>query len=249
MKSLSFLSSASLLTVFLGAAAVVPELANAQLSAPRKSSLLAPEPGTIDVEGLLKKPVVLKVLQESPIYSRSTLENALGSMAPGTLVSLVGIADKAYRVRGRARHGDVSGWMRIPDLLSADPNLIPNLRKLHARQTQVEELIAKHQVALGMTAAEVTAAMGKPNRKSTKLSAAGRDERFEYIIYDRVPQYNTSLDAFGRPFQTVTYLKVETGNLSVNFKDGIVETVEETKGNPLGSGGVKIVPAPVIFGF
>jgi hypothetical protein len=222
--------------------------ATAQLG-PRKSTLLAPEPGTIDVEDMLKKPVMLKVLQESPIYTRSTLDNALGSMAPGTLVKLVGLSDTAYRVRGRARHGDVSGWMRIPDLLSADPNLVPNLKKLHERQMIVEELIAKHQVALGMTAEEVTASMGKPNRKSSKLSAAGRDEKFEYVVYDRVPQYTTGLDAFGRAVQTVVYVKVETGSLSVNFKDGIVETVEETKGNPLGTGGVKIVPGPIIFGF
>lgn len=223
--------------------------ATAQLSAPRRSLLLAPEAGTMDVEGLLKKPVVLKVLQESPIYTRSTLDQPLGSMAPGTLVTLVGLSDRAYRVRGRARHGDVSGWVRIPDLLSPDPNLIPNLKKLHERQTAVDELIANHQVALGMTAEEVIASMGKPSRKSTKLSATGRDEKFEYVVYERVPQYGTGLDGFGRPVQTVVYIKVETGNMSVNLRDGVVETVEETKGNPLGSGGVKIVPGPILFGF
>jgi hypothetical protein len=34
----------------------------------------------------------------------------------------------------------------------------------------------------------------------------------------------------------------------VNFKHNIVDTIEETKGNPLGTGGVKMVPGPVIFG-
>jgi hypothetical protein len=42
---------------------------------------------------------------------------------------------------------------------------------------------------------------------------------------------------------------METGNLTVTLKDDVVESVEETKGHPLGSGGVKIVPAPMIFGF
>jgi hypothetical protein len=27
----------------------------------------------------------------------------------------------------------------------------------------------------------------------------------------------------------------------------VVESIEETKGNPLGSGGVRIVPGPMIF--
>ncbi|MDZ4286307.1 MAG: hypothetical protein U0984_00020 [Prosthecobacter sp.] len=236
----------------LSAAAVVllgAISATGQVSAPRRSMLLAPEAGTMDVEGLLKKPVVLKVLQESPIYTRSTLDQALGSMAPGTLVALVGISDHAYRVRGRARHGDVSGWLRIQDLLSPDPNLIPNLKKMHERQMAVDVLIANHQVALGMTSEEVLASMGKPNRKSTKLSATGRDEKFEYVVYERIPQTTTSLDAFGRPVQTIIYVKVETGSLSVNMKDSVVESVEETKGNPLGNGGVKIVPGPIIFSF
>lgn len=222
--------------------------APAQLTS-RKSTLLAPEPGTMDVEDLLKKPVMLKVLQESPIYTRSAMDRALGSVPPGTLVKLVGLSDTGYRVRGRARHGDVSGWMRMPDLLSPDPQLVPNLKKLHERQKQVEELIANHQVAIGMTSEEVQASLGKPNRKSSKVSATGKEEKLEYVVYDRVPQYNTSYDALGRPFQSVVYIKVETGSLSVNLKDSVVETIEETKGNPLGTGGVKLVPGPIIFGF
>lgn len=234
--------------ILLGAWALFASvLAAAQpAGAPRRSSLLAPEAGTIDVEGLLKKPVVLKVLQESPIYSRSVLDRAIGSMAPGTLVTLVGLSDTSYRVRGRARHGDVSGWMRIPDLLSPDPNLAANLKKVYERQKQVEELIAKHQVALGMTSEEVLASMGKPERKSSKLNALGKEEKFEYVVYDKVPQTTTGLNAFGQLVQTVVYVKVETGVLSISFKDNIVDSIEETKGNPLGGGGVKIVPTPLI---
>lgn len=224
------------------------ESAAAQLTARRPTSRLAVEPGTIYVEDILTKPVVLKVLTDAPIYVSSKLDRAIGSMMPGTLVNLVAISDTAFRVRGKARHGDTSGWLRAADVLSPDPNLVPNLKKLHDRQTKVEELITAHQIALGMTSEEVLASMGKPSRKSSKLSAAGKDEKFEYVIYERIPQYSTSVDAFGRAVQTVTYIKVETGSLSVNFKNDIVDTIEETKGNPLGGGGVKIVPGPVIFG-
>lgn len=223
--------------------------ASAQLSVKRATSKLPVEPGTVHVEDMLTRPVILKILVDTPIYANSTMDRATGSMAPGTLVKLVGFSDLAYRVRGRARHGDTSGWVRMTDALSPDPNLLPNLKKMHERQMQVEALIAEHQIALGMTSEEVMASMGKPSRKTSKLSAAGKDERFEYIVYERVPQYNTSFDAFGRPFQTVTYLKVETGSLSVNFKNSIVETIEETKGNPLGGGGVRIVPGPMLFNY
>ena len=231
------------------ASVLAVEQAAAQLTARRPTSRLAVEPGTIHVEDILTKPVILKVVSDAPIYVSSKLDRAIGSMMPGTLVKLVAISDTAFRVRGKARHGDTSGWLRAADVLSPDPNLVPNLKKLHERQTKVEELITAHQIALGMTSEEVLASMGKPSRKSSKLSAAGKDEKFEYVIFERIPQYNTSVDAFGRAVQTVTYIKVETGSLSVNFKNDIVDTIEETKGNPLGGGGVKIVPGPVIFGF
>ena len=237
MKTLPILCLAF---VLLGA------VSQAQLSKPRKS-MIPPEPGTINVEDLLAKPVMLKVLQEAPVYTRSTLDQAIGSMAPGTVVKLVGLSDRAYRVRGRARHGDVAGWVRIGDLLSPDPDLVPNLKKLHARQTQVEEMIASKQVALGMTGEEVQASLGRPARRSTKINAGGREEKLEYVMYERVPQYTTGLDPYGRPVQSVVYLKVETGNLAVTLKDDVVESIEETKGNPLGGGGVKIVPGPIFF--
>jgi hypothetical protein len=91
--------------------------------------------------------------------------------------------------------------------------------------------------------------MGRPTRKSSKLNASGKEEKLEYVIYEKVPQYTTGVDAFGRTFQTVTYIKVETGSLAVNLKDNVVDSVEETKGNPLGTGGVKIIPGPMILGF
>jgi hypothetical protein len=215
----------------------------------RPTSRLAVEPGTIHVEDILPKAVFMKVMQDSPIYVSSKMDRAIGSMAPGTIVKLVGMSDTAFRVRGKARHGDTSGWLPAAAVAHPDPNLVTNLKKLHERQTKVEELIAAHQIALGMTGEEVASSLGKPTRKSSKLSATGKEEKLEYVIYERVPQYNTSVDAFGRPFQTVTYIKVETGSLSVNLKDNVVDTIEETKGNPLGGGGVKIIPGPMVFGF
>jgi hypothetical protein len=230
-----------LLAVFLGTL-------SAQ-TAKRPSSRLAVEPGTIHVEGILPKAVFMKVMQDSPIYVSSKLDRAIGSMAPGTIVKLVGMSDTAFRVRGKARHGDTSGWLPTAAVAHPDPNLVTNLQKLHERQTKVEELIAAHQIALGMTGEEVASSLGKPTRKSSKLSTTGKEEKIEYVIYERVPQYNTTLDAFGRAVQTVTYIKVETGSLAVNLKDNVVDTIEETKGNPLGTGGVKIIPGPMVFGF
>src|SRR5438067_829856 len=69
------------------------------------------EPGAISLEGILPKPIRVTVAAESPIYYQSDMQRVLGSMAPGTVVQLVAITDSAWKVRGRARHGDVAGWM------------------------------------------------------------------------------------------------------------------------------------------
>jgi hypothetical protein len=133
------------------------------------------------------------------------------------------------------------------DLLSPDPNLAANMRKLYDRQQQVQALIDSRQVALGMTLDEVNASMGKPTRKSSKLTLQGREDKLEYSIFDKVPQVMTGRDPYGNLVQNVVYVKVETGTLSVSLKDGIVDTIEETKGAPLGGGGVKIVPGPIFI--
>lgn len=217
-------------------------------SSRNKSSLQSLEPGTFSVEGMTPKPVVLKVQIEAPVYPTSKFQRALGSFAPGTLVTLVAMSDTAYRVRGRARHGDVVGWVRQAEVLSADPNLAANLKKLLERTRQVDELIKKSQVALGMTRQEVQASLGKPSRTSAKINANGKEEKLEYSIYERVPQTTTGRDGFGNLVQTVIYVRVEVGTLSVSFTDDVVSEIEETKGNPLGGGGVQIVPPP-LFGF
>jgi hypothetical protein len=225
---------------------IIPFLsANGQL--PKNRSSLNLEPGTFSIEGMTPKPIVLKVQLEAPMYPTSKFQGALGSFAPGTLVTLLAMSDTAYRVRGRARHGDVAGWVRQSDMLSADPNLATNLKKLFERTQKVAELIQNRQVALGMTSLEVQTSLGKPTRKNTKINAGGKEEKFEYSVFERVPQTTTGRDSLGQIVQTVIYVKVEVGTLSVSFKDDVVSEIEETKGNPLGAGGVQIVPPPLFF--
>ncbi len=215
-------------------------------SSPRnRSSLQTVEPNTFALEGLTPKPIVLKVQIEAPVYPTSKFQGALGSFAPGTPVTLLAMSDTAYRVRGRARHGDVAGWVHLTDVQSSDPNLYANLKKLYERTRQVDELIQHKQVALGMTSQEVLASMGKPSRKSSKITAAGKEESLEYSIYEQVPQTSTGVNAFGQIVQTVVYVRVEVGTLSLSFKDNVVSEIAEVKGNPLRGGGVMTVPPPV----
>jgi hypothetical protein len=158
------------------------------------------------------------------------------------------MTDTAYRVRGRARHGDVAGWIRQADVLSADPNLADNLKKLFERTQKVEELIQNRQVALGMTSSRGPGIprQAHPQEHQNQCRRA-RKKNSSTASLKECRRPPPGRDAFGQLVQTVIYVKVEVGTLSVSFKDGVVSEIEETKGNPLGAGGVQIVPPPLVF--
>lgn len=204
------------------------------------------EPGSINVENLIAKPIRLTVVAESVIYYQGDFQRALGSMAPGTTVQLIAMSDTAYRVRGRARHGDVAGWMHIKDLKSSDPKLFEKLKAYAERRKVVDELIQKHQIAIGMTVDEVKASLGAPTRKSSHITDGSREETLEYIVYTNIPKTVTGTDQTGKLVQNIIYVKVESGRLSVALKGGAVSDIQETKGAPLDGGAVKIVPIPII---
>jgi len=217
------------------------------LAATSGFAITSTEPGAIPLEDILPKPLHAKVAAESIIYYQSDLQRALGAMAPGTPVQLVAMKDALFRVRGRARHGDVAGWMRAQDLKFSDPTVPEKLKAFAERHKTVEELVQKHQIAIGMTADEVKASLGAPTRKSAKVTAEGREETLEYVVYKDLPQTVTGRDRFGNVVQSVIYVKTEVGRLSVLLKNGATTEIQETQGNPLGGAAAKIVPAPVVL--
>jgi hypothetical protein len=215
---------------------------------PLRSELTSTEPGAVSLEDILAKPLRAVVANESIIYYQSDLQRALGGMGRGTVVQLVAMKDAAlFKVRGRAHHGDVAGWMRVQDLRFSDPTIPEKLKAFAERHKTVEELVQKHQIAIGMTADEVKASLGTPTRKSAKITADGREETLEYVVYKDLPQTVTGRDRFGNLVQSVVYVKTEVGRLSVLLKGIAVTEIQETQGNPLAGAAAKIVPAPILF--
>jgi hypothetical protein len=235
------------LTATLSGAIAMATIAPALVATPRANpgSSLSREPGAIYLEDFVDQRVELLAIDEVPIYATAQRQRALGTLKKGRKVVVVAMTDKQYQIRGQALHGQVKGWVFPSALASLDKDFVANLRSLYERQKIVGELIAENQIALGMNIDEVVASMGKPSRKNSKLNKAGRSDTYEYITYDRVSRYRTGYDRFGNLVQQLYYVKVESGKLSVSFKDEVVETIEETEGNPLGGGGVKIVPFPI----
>jgi hypothetical protein len=205
------------------------------------------EPGAIYLEDLLQRPVRLTVLADAPIYSHSSKDRSLGILRKGQQAELQAVGEEMYRVRGLARQGQVAGWVEPHFLAPLKKEFVENLRQNAARRAEVEALIARNEVAVNMTHQEVLAALGKPARKTSRLDAGGREEVWEFIRFERVPQEVQGYDRFGRLVVNTVYVKVPAGKLSVVFENNLVAALEQTEGALERDARVKIVTAPLVF--
>ncbi|MGI8601571.1 MAG: hypothetical protein ACR2OZ_01090 [Verrucomicrobiales bacterium] len=231
-------------TGVLAAAAVCVFVLDSAVSDAAPKSNLTRETGAVYVEDFAQQPIKLRVKTMAPVYSNLRGERSLGTLVAGQWATLVAFTENACRVRGRASHGDVAGWVGINHLQPKDAGFFDRLKQIADRQRQVQEFIARKEVAIGMTPDEVLEALGKPDAESSRTDSNGQSLAFEYITYDRVPQKNLLRDRFGRLYETITYIKVETGRLTVNFSDEVVSSIESSKGKP-NFGNAKIVVPPI----
>lgn len=211
----------------------------------RSKSNLNREPEAIYLEDFTEDKVELFAIKQDPIYLSTQRKRALGQLKKGKKVTVLAMTEKQYLIRGMALHGQVKGWILPSALNPLNKKFAANLQVLYERQKIVNELIKDNQIALGMRIDEVIASMGKPSRKNSRLDRGGRYDTYEYVTYERVPQFQIRRDSLGNVFRQRYYVKMETGKLAVKFKNEIVESIEETEGNPLGGGDVKIVPIPI----
>ena len=210
------------------------------------ASGLPREPGAVYLEDLGIKPVKLMVITEPSVYSMLTNGRYLGTLRKTTVAELVAVADTAIRVRGAARQGGVVGWVDAAALTPLKPDFVESLKQNAKRKADVDALIAKGEVALNMTHEEVLSALGKPQKKSSKLDAKGRQEVWQFIRYARIPQETTGYDSQGRLATTTVYVKVPSGKLSVTFVNNLVTSLEQTEGTTDVPGPIRLVPAPVV---
>jgi len=225
-----------LLTLVLGAAAI---------AAP--SGAVIREPGAIYLEDLTPKAIRLPVTADAPIYYQSDRKRFLGVLKKGQAVELqaIGPAEEAYRVRGMAQQGQVAGWVEPQYLAPLKKQFVENLKQNAARREEVLALISRAEVAINMTPDEVLASLGKPGRKASKLDANGRQETWEFIKYEQVPQQIEGYDRFGRVVLNTVLVKVPVGKLSIVFENDLVTSLEQTEGNFLKDPRAKMVIAPM----
>ncbi len=214
-------------------------------------SLLDDDPEVVYVREFTDQDIELLVPQATSIYFTRQGNNGrkLGILKPNSKVALLGFTEKAFKVRGQATHGPVSGWVSPKALASKDKDFIENFKKVYARQKLVRDLIANNEVAIGMSIEEVRAALGKPTKTKVRQTAKGKTAKWEFIQYEEKDHYTYVRDPLtGQSFRQFSHTTLEEiGKLVVEFENEVVTALEESENNA--GGEVKVIVPPIVFGW
>lgn len=220
------------------------------------------EPGAIYLSDFGLKPLKIKILRPAPCYFDTGMARYAGTLRFPQIIQVEAFADTMCRIRGNAQQGGVAAWIPYTELEPLPDGLLANLKKSEERRKVVDALIAKNEVAIGMTVEEVGRSLGKPQKTTNRADKEGSQQVWEFIKYELVPQttyapgFNQTIIANpgnkggvvvqggGGYFANTIYVKVPVGTLKVTFKEGLVEALDQTEGNLTG-GQVSIVTPPI----
>ena len=122
------------------------------------------EAGAIYLSDFGQKPLRLKVLRPAPCYFDIGMTRYAGTLRFPQTVQVEAFADNGCRIRGNAQQGGVAAWIPYSELEPLPEGLLANLKRSEERRRVVDALIARNEVAIGMTIAEVGRSLGKPQK-------------------------------------------------------------------------------------
>ena len=223
------------------------------------------EPGAIYLSDFHEKLPRFRLLAPAPCYFEATMQRYAGTLRFPQAVQLDAIsAQGMLRVRGNAKQGGVAAWIEPQYVTGLPENYLEIATRAEQRRREVEELIARKEVAIGMSLEEVTRSLGKPQKRSSRTGRDGSTETYEYVKYELIPQtlyspaYVQSITGvrpdprarletviirggYGYDASTI-YVKVPVGTIKVAFVNGLVETVEQSEGTLAGANASIVVP-------
>jgi hypothetical protein len=225
----------------------LPLQAGAQIKRAERTSKLETDPDVVYLEKSGYEPIELHVAKEAPVFSDKEGSHRLGFLKADQKVKLEAITDRVYMVRGQGTRDGIAGWVAPWAFTAKDPQFVEDLKKLYARQIDVQKLIAAHQVAIGMTAGEVGLSLGKPTKTNMRRTATGQSGSWEFIDYEEVKHYVNRVDPVtGMVFRQLAYVEqVEKGKTMVEFENEVVTAIQESENR--GGGNVRIIVPPLVF--
>jgi len=191
------------------------------------------ENGVLYFDGNLPGKITATLNTGTTVYLRRDFNMALASLYPGQKIELVGMSPEGYLLKANYRNNTITGWIKPTDLPSGiDPTLFVQAQKNQKHHDAVAVAIANKNVIQGMTPDEVKQAVGPPDGVTSKVDPSGSALTWTYVTYREDPQYQYSLDVYGRPVLNTYYVKVPIGQLIVGFVNGAVISVEQHKTDP-----------------
>ena len=220
----------------------------AQVARPANESLLNNDPNLIYAEEFSDKPIELLVVKPGNVFSEKNGGRKRGVLKVDTKVELLAFNDEVYKVRGTLSNGvGVSGWVSPLALGSRDKEFVEKFKKFYERQIMVRKIMAKGEIALGMSAGEVRQVLGEPTKITMRRTAKGQTGSLEFIEYEEEKHYTLIRDqtngALYRRFSHTT--REEVSKIIVEIENDAVIAIEESENN--GPGKAVIVPAPIPF--
>jgi len=220
---------------------LLPALAG-DLSA--KPSLLEDDPDVVYFED---SGMEFLVLQPTTVFATKKGGRRLGVYPIDTRLRLLAMTNQGYRVKGKAKHSLVSGWVSPKNLASKDLGFVESLKKHYEREMQIRKLVASKEVAIGMTIMEVQRSIGDPTKKQSRVTKDGRSGSWEFVKAKEQKHYTTTVDRqTGQAFRRFSHVTLEeTEKLTVEFVNNVVTAISSLEDN--GVGNLKIIVPPVIF--
>jgi len=206
-----------------------------------QASPIVREPEAIYLSDFSAQPIQVKLKAATMSYFRPDMQRYAGTLRFPQTVEVQAITDHACRVRGNAQQGQVLAWVPTEALEGLPPELLADLRKAEERRKVVEALIAKNEVAIGMTVEEVARSIGRPQKTTSRVNEEGEEQIWEYIRYKLVPQ-QTLVNTPTGPATSVLYVRVPVGTMEVRYRDGLVVALDQTEGTLVGAGSTIVVP-------
>lgn len=211
------------------------------------SSLLDNDPEVVFFEP--NEEMVLLVVKESTVFATKKGGRKLGTYPVDTKLRLLGMTDKGYKVKGQAKHSLVTGWVSPKNLASKKPKFVEELKQYYEREMAIRELIARNEVAIGMTIDEVQKSIGEPTKKESRITKDGRTGKWEFIKGKEQKHYTNTVDPrTGQVFRRFSHVTVEEQEkLTVEFENDVVTAISSLENNTPGN--IRIIVPPIIFGF
>jgi len=205
-------------------------LCTAQLSSKSK---LDSDPTVVYLNEHFEKPINLMVIEEMAIFADKNARRKLGYLKMDQILKIEAIADRAYRVRGKVLNtgNKVVGWVSPKAFASKDPDFVQNLQKIFERLIVVQELIANGEIALGMSAEEVTRSFGDPSERKIRRAKDGISGKMSWVDYEEIKHFTYHDDFItGQSYRRYSHTtREEKSRVDVEFEAGVVTAIEESE--------------------